>query len=491
MRYIPIARRYRPKTFDDVVGQDVIIKTLKAQIESGKIHHAYLFSGTRGVGKTTTARLIAKALNCEKGITSSPCNACTQCLAIDEGNSLSLIEIDGASNRGIDEVRNLQEKIRQKPLQGRFKVVIIDEVHMLTTEAFNALLKTIEEPPEHTVFVLATTEYHKVPLTIISRTQHFHFREIPEEIISAQLQKIAQKEGIELEEEAAEVIARAAEGSMRDAETLLEKVVAFSEGKITREIAEKVVGVVAEAIMDELTRAIALKERAKIFEIVSTIVIGGYDLRKFLRDYVVYLRNQLLRKIKGKPSAATESLSQEDLLRFMQVLLDGEYKIRGATNPRVFLEFLLLKLSYLTNIVDLEKIIESFARSSVTVSPSKEDKKAVEPPAQFLPKFLDEVDKRSKLLAGALNRAVKLKLEKNELLIFFRSEEEFLLEKVREAKEELEEIAEGILGRKIALKAESLSTEKKTEKEEEVLKNPKIDLLQKVLKAQFVKKEKM
>ncbi len=490
MRYIPIARRYRPKTFDEVVGQEVIVKTLKAQIASGKFHHAYLFSGTRGVGKTTTARLIAKALNCEKGITPEPCNACPQCIAIDEGNSLSLIEIDGASNRGIDEVRSLQERIRQKPLQGRFKVVIIDEVHMLTTEAFNALLKTIEEPPEHAVFVLATTEYHKVPLTIISRTQHFHFREIPEEIIAEQLLKIAEKEGFELEKEAAMAIARAAEGSMRDAETLLEKVVAFSQGRIDRETAERVVGIVAESVMDELTEAIASKERSRIFDIVSSIFLQGYDLRKFLRDYIVYLRNRLLDRIRGKQHPAVQGLSPEDLLRFMQVLLDGEFRIRNTTNPRVYLEFLLLKLSYLSNIVDFEKLVERVARGEVLTSPAEKPSEP-EPPSRLIPKFLEAVDRHSKLLAGALNRAIKLKVEDGRLLVSFRSEEEFLLEKVQEARQQLEQIAARVFGRPISLELEKLGSEEKKEEEDEVLKNPKVELFQKIFKARFIRKEKI
>lgn len=515
MRYIPIARRYRPGTFSEIVGQESIVKTLQNQLKTGRVPHAFLFSGTRGVGKTTTARILAKALNCEKGITPEPCNECSACRAIDEGTSLALMEIDGASNRGIDEVRSLQEAIAQKPLEGRMKVVIIDEVHMLTQEAFNALLKTIEEPPEHVVFVLATTDYQRIPATILSRTVHFHFREIPEEIIRNQIIKISKKEGLEIEPEAAQLISEAAEGSMRDAETALEKVIAYSDEKIKVEDVEKALGLVPRALMEQLTVALEKKDRKRIFDIVEEIFLQGYNVRRFLKDYLGFLRNLLNERAKGK-TTRFRSLSREDILRYSNLLLEGEYRVKNATNPRVYLELLLIKMSFLSNVVDLEKIIEGLIKGEniplVSSTPSTvvatEEEKAredherkVKEKAQNkknhgseVAEFIKELDKKSSVLSTAVEEASSIKVEGNKIFLRYRGDEgEYYKEVIEKHMDEIRVIAERVFS---SSSMEIIPILKGKEKEEVIEKNednggenPKIMLFRKIFKATEIKEE--
>jgi len=512
MRYIPIARRYRPKTFSEIVGQEGIVKTLQNQLKTGRIPHAFLFSGTRGVGKTTTARILAKALNCEKGITPEPCNQCNYCRAIDEGNSLFLMEIDGASNRGIDEVRSLQEAIVQRPLEGRFKVVIIDEVHMLTQEAFNALLKTIEEPPEHVVFVFATTDYQRVPATILSRTVHFHFREIPAEIIKEQIKKIVEKEGLEIEEKAAILISEAAEGSMRDAETSLEKVIAYSEGKITIKDVEKALGLVPSALMEELTRAIEKRDREKIFKIVEEIFIQGYNVRRFLKDYVGFLRSVLYEKIKGNRNRFP-GLSREDLIRFSNLILEGEYRIKNATNPRVYLELMLLKISFLQNVVDLEDVIDRMIKGNIpeikmseksgtgkTVEEKKTDvsfeKEEVQQPtsenhsAEWT-EVVKLAERRSNILSTALEEAHSVKIDKNTIIIKYKGTEgEYYKEKVESLMNVLKEVTKEIFSREMDIKTVYIEEKKGIkEPENEREENPKILMFRRIFKAKEIKEE--
>ncbi len=490
-RYIPIARRYRPKTFSQVVGQDHIVRVLQNQLSTGRIPHAFLFSGTRGVGKTTTARLLAKALNCEKGITPEPCNQCRACKAIDQGNFMGLLEIDGASNRGIDEVRNLQEIISQRALEGRFRVVIIDEVHMLTQEAFNALLKTLEEPPEHVVFVLATTDYQKLPVTIISRTVHFHFREIPHEIIKENIVEISEKEGFEIEEEAAELIAQSAEGSLRDAQTALEKVIAFSQGKITRKDVEQALGLVPQDLMFTITRAVAEGNRKEILSAVRNIVLQGYSLRRFVRDYMGFLRRILMGKITGQDELP--GVSREDLLRYLNILLEGEYRMRNAPDPRVYLELMLLKMSFLRHVVDLEELVDSLLKGRVpdislptTPSQEPEEKSRV---AEEITNIEMALSRKSSILSTSFKEADRVVLKGDVLSLFYSGDKSFYYRKMNEKKEILQSVATDVLGRSIEVEvhlAGKENAEKAGEKEGD---DPKVLLLRRIFKAREIKEE--
>jgi DNA polymerase-3 subunit gamma/tau len=294
-------RRYRPQTFAAIVGQEHVTRTLKNAIGSGQVAHAYLLAGSRGIGKTTIARLIAKAVNCTKAKDGEPCDRCENCVAIRDGSFLDLIEIDAASNRGIDEMRDLRDKVRFAPSQGQYKVYVIDEAHQLTSEAFNALLKTLEEPPPHVIFVLATTESGKIPATIVSRTQRFDLRRIPYKGVVAQLAKICEQEGLKVEPAALEAIARHAQGSLRDAESVLDMVAAFSEGGVKLTDVDELLGVSEWEETSALFDALAANDGAAGVRIVGKLVDEGRDLRLFVKRAIDHTRALLLANASGKP----------------------------------------------------------------------------------------------------------------------------------------------------------------------------------------------
>lgn len=290
MAYQVIARRWRPQKFDDVVSQDHVSKTLQNSIKNGRISHAYIFAGPRGVGKTTSARIFAKSLNCVNGPTPEPCGVCENCVEIRDGRSFDVIEIDGASNNSVDDVRDLREKVSFAPVKSRYKVYIIDEVHMLSTSAFNALLKTLEEPPAHVVFVMATTELHKLPETILSRCQKFFFKKMGAETIAAHLATIAKSDGFELDEGALYTIARAAGGSMRDAQSLLEQVLSFSSGAVTKETVLSQLGLVSLDSYIEILRRIASNDAAGLVAATDKAVDGGADVTRYAAGFLDILR---------------------------------------------------------------------------------------------------------------------------------------------------------------------------------------------------------
>ncbi len=371
MSYQVIARKWRPQTFADVIGQQHVTRTLSNAIQSGRVAHAYIFSGARGVGKTTTARILAKALNCVKGPAAEPCNECDSCREIGLGNSLDVIEIDAASNRGIDQIRELREMVRYAPAGGRYKVVILDEAHMLTDEASNALLKTLEEPPDKVIFVMATTEPESLAETIRSRSQHFHFRALSfAEIVDA-LEKICAKESLTAEPGALGVMARAAEGSLRDALSLLEQARAYCGTNITDTQVRELLGVVPEEILDELAGAIEAQSAERVLTLVHRLLAEGQNLQHFCREAIGHFRNLLVARVCGADSALiaapadqrprlkqmAESFSEEDLTRFFQILLHTDDDLRRKPDARLHLEMGLLRMVNAARLAPLEEIL--------------------------------------------------------------------------------------------------------------------------------------
>ena len=371
MSYQVLARKYRPQTFEEVVGQKPIVTTLQNAVANRRIHHAYLFSGLRGVGKTTVARLMAKSLNCVKGPTPTPCNACSSCREIAETRSMDVLEIDGASNRGIDAVRELRETVRYSPARDRYKVYIIDEVHMLTTEAWNALLKTLEEPPAHVVFLFATTDYRKLPLTILSRCQHFEFKKIPAADMTSHLLRIASGEGVTMPPTVAALITRMAEGSLRDAQSALDQVIAFSGATVTEELARTILGVIDRDLILDFYGAVRGRDYARLVDIVETLFEKGHQPVQFLEDLMAYGRDLLLVRVVAEPerhvaggpeeiAALREraaQFSEDELLRILELMTREEYRIKNSTHPRFLLEALAIKLARLSDLKPIEELV--------------------------------------------------------------------------------------------------------------------------------------
>jgi DNA polymerase-3 subunit gamma/tau len=371
MSYQVIARKWRPQTFDDLVGQQHVTETLKNAIKNDRVAHAYIFSGARGVGKTTAARILAKALNCVKGPTAQPCGECDSCKEIAAGTSLDVIEIDAASNRGIDQIRELREMVRYAPAASRSKVVILDEAHMLTGEASNALLKTLEEPPDRVIFVMATTQPEDLVDTIRSRSQHFHFRALTFAEIAGRLEEIAKKENLKLEPGAMAVIARMAEGSLRDALSLLEQARAYCGETIPDKEVRELLGVVPDDALEELVGAIAEGSADRALGLVHTFQKEGRNLQHFCREAIRHMRNLLIARTCGADSeliAATPDqrpalakaaalFSEEDLTRFFQILLQTDDDLRRKPDPRVHLEMGLLRLINAARLAPLEELL--------------------------------------------------------------------------------------------------------------------------------------
>ena len=359
MSYMALYRKFRPGEFEDVKGQDHISQTLQNQIKANRIGHAYLFCGTRGTGKTSVAKIFAKAVNCERPLNGSPCGECETCRAISEGRSMNVIEIDAASNNGVDNIREIREEVAYRPTEGKYKVYIIDEVHMLSIGAFNALLKTLEEPPEYVIFILATTEAHKIPITILSRCQRYDFKRISIDTISRRLLDLMEREQVEVEERAIRYIAKAADGSMRDALSLLDQCIAFYLGqKLTYDHVLEVLGAVDTEVFSRLLREIISRDVGKVLKSVEELVMQGRELGQLTTDFTWYLRNLLLAKssdnMEDVLDVSSENLAQlkeeaqlienDTLIRYIRIFSELSNQLKYATQKRVLLEVALIKL---------------------------------------------------------------------------------------------------------------------------------------------------
>ena len=397
MSYQVIARKYRPQTFDDVVGQHLVTDTLKNAIQTDRVAHGYIFSGARGVGKTTTARILAKALNCIAGPTVAPDGTCPSCVEITAGNSVDVQEIDAASNRGIDEIRELREAVRYLPARDRYKIFIIDEAHMLTTEAFNALLKTLEEPPPRSLFMLATTEPHKLPPTIQSRCQHFAFRLLDYKEIYARLRAVIADEKVDADEGAVSTLAQAAEGSMRDGLSLLDQVIAACGGHLDEKRVRQVLGVVPTELLPDIVKSVDAADSRRVLERVGQLAAEGYELAHFCGELTRFVRDLMIGRTCGAESTLLQvpsdqrqqiseiagRFSEEDLSRFFNILLRAEGEMRYALAPRFHLELALMKMVHARRLASLETLLSGLGGAGVIGKISPAARSAPTPPLRL------------------------------------------------------------------------------------------------------------
>jgi DNA polymerase-3 subunit gamma/tau len=371
VEYRVLARKWRPQVFEDVLGQEHVVRTLKNAIGQQRIAHAFLFSGPRGVGKTSIARILAKALNCETGPTPTPCNQCGHCVEITNGNAIDVREIDGASNRGIDEIRELRENVKFAPASCRYKIYIIDEVHMLTREAFNALLKTLEEPPGHVIFIFATTETQKVPATILSRCQCFDFRRIPLKQISENLKKIAMFDGIHISDNGLSWIAEAGDGSLRDSQSIFDQVISYAGFEIGDPAVEEILGRSDRRFLFLLSEAVLSRDAGRCLRIIDEAYYAGLDMRYFYQTLLGHFRNLLFTGIAGekdplvdlpaeeaaKLKGQTAGQSTETLQRYLEILMAEEENVRRSQNPRLNLEAVLCRMAFLEPMIPIEAVL--------------------------------------------------------------------------------------------------------------------------------------
>lgn len=376
MSYTALYRKFRPQEFEDVKGQDHIVTTLKNQIKADRIGHAYLFCGTRGTGKTTVAKIFAKAVNCEHPVDGSPCGECAICKAIADGSSMNVIEIDAASNNGVDNIRQIREEVTYRPTEGKFKVYIIDEVHMLSSGAFNALLKTLEEPPAYVIFILATTEAHKIPITILSRCQRYDFHRISIDTIAGRLMDLMQEEHVDVEERAIRYVAKAGDGSMRDALSLLDQCIAFHLGEtLTYENVLEVLGAVDTEIFSRLLRQIINKDIVGAVGILDALVDEGREMGQMVNDFTWYLRNLLLlqssddmedvldmsREHLNALKEEAEMVKPEVLMRYIRIFSELSNQIKYATQKRILIEIAIIKLCKPQMEKDYESVLDRIA----------------------------------------------------------------------------------------------------------------------------------
>lgn len=402
MSYLVLARKWRPQTFRDLIGQEHVSQTLQNAIDSGRIAHAFLFTGARGVGKTSSARILAKALNCEQGTSTEPCNVCSACTEITAGTSVDVFEIDGASNTGVDDVRDLRENVKYLPSRSRYKIFIIDEVHMLSTSAFNALLKTLEEPPPHVKFIFATTEPHKVPVTILSRCQRFDFRRIPLAKLVARLRFIVDQEGVSIGDTALTLVARKGDGSMRDSLSTLDQVLAFCGNSVSEEEVVQLLGVVDRRLLLETAGALIGRDCRGALDCVRRVDEVGYNMRHFCQELIGHFRNLLMYKAVGKGAELAELAESEqvelctqgdaasltDLQRQLTLLLKADSDMAQSAFPRIVLELVLVKAASLAPVIPVDELLarlralEENCGGVVASSPPVWEGKRSSPPRQ-------------------------------------------------------------------------------------------------------------
>lgn len=486
MSYQALARKYRPQTFDDVIGQETAVRTLHNAIEGNRIHHAYLFSGVRGVGKTTTARILAKALNCVKGPTTEPDNECTICREITEGIDLDVREIDAATYTGVDNVRELRDVSQFQPARDRYRIFIIDEAHMLSTASWNALLKLIEEPPPHVVFMFATTEMHKVPQTILSRVQKFMLRKVSLEELIARLELICRKEGIEAERAALETVARRGEGSVRDALSLLDQIIAFSGRTITAADVATILGLSETIFFARLVTLVADGDHAAVLEALQEASDSGRDFRMLYRDLLNFVRNLLL-LAGGAPEAmlavspedlstirgVAEKFSYTDLLRIANLLLRDDETVNRAEHQRLAVEIALLKAATFPRLKAIESVVSGGAatapapsraaapsRTAASAPPSRTEPRASAPPRGGGPADLVERVRAKRPLLGGYLAAAQLERNGNRLTFVF--EDAFQADSVNDAKDQIAEIAGDLYGEKMIVETRAGSASGET-----------------------------
>ena len=402
MAYLVLARKWRPQNFTDLIGQEHVSQTLANAIRSGRIHHAFLFTGARGVGKTSAARILAKALNCDEGLSDQPCGICSSCTEITAGQGLDVIEVDGASNTGVDDVRELRENIRYLPNRSRYKIFIIDEVHMLSTNAFNALLKTLEEPPEHAKFIFATTEPHKIPITILSRCQRFDFRKIPLARVASRMREISDAEQLTISDRSLSLVARQGEGSMRDALSTLDQVIAFSGEQVDDEAVQTLLGMVDRRLLLDTVEAVLQRDSRRALDAVRRVDQLGLALRRFTQDLLEMFRGMVICKVVEDPAemldlvgeelkelkALAEEASLDDLQRIVTLLMKTQTELVNSSFPLLTLEMSLVRLATLAPTQDLAKLIshiESLEKRLATTPLPKTQHPAQRPTSSSTP----------------------------------------------------------------------------------------------------------